>query len=176
MTTHAHSAGENGNKWVRQEDGLFHCNHPGCTYTHPRAASLGRHTVVHSGKPYARNTYADLHSQPDRSPDARERDRLRHQLKRDQKKRDYAREYYQRNRKPILAKTKTSTLNPTKEVTHVNGTNSHTAEREHEVEKTLYFLAGGGAKDLQSAARALDYPLGELTERFIKILRATNVR
>ena len=150
MATHAHAKGEKGNKWTRQPDGLFHCTV--CGYTHERAASVGRHALSHS------------HSKTSGA----------------QRKRDYAKEYYQRHQGAIRAqqiiRAKLRNDKEYKEITHVNGSNSHASDQEHEIDKTVYFLTGGWAKDLQGASRSLDCSLGELTERCIKVLRATNVR
>lgn len=144
-------------KWHKAEDGLFHCPH--CSFTHKRAASLGRHAAIHSGKPYARNTQADLQKRYPASASRKERDRIRKQ-----KERDYAKEYYLRTKA-------TKKLNP-EETSHVNGTGAH----QPEIDQTIYFLAGGWAKELQSAARALERPVGELADRIIKVLRSTTLR
>lgn len=151
-------------KWQRHEDGLFHCSdqHAGCTYTHARAASVGRHTVVHTGKPYAKNTKQEMAKAAAKTPNPAQR------------KRDYAREYYTRYRaKQKAAQEAPNQGMPTKKETtsHVNGTHPHP-----EIEHTRYLLAGGFIREIQSAARALNCPEGELTSGIIQILRATTVR
>lgn len=170
MSTHAHKAGEpsepDGRNWTRHKDGLFHCPH--CEFTHQRAASVGRHAVTHSNKPYARNTAKDVKKHAGKS--------------RTERKRDYAREYYLRNQAEIRAKQNSRSkqryhaAKTNKETKHVNGANSCDPHEITGFETTTYFLAGSWAKDIQSAARSLGCSEGELATRILQILRATTLR